>query len=210
VIGGLLGLLAAWPEEATPGVLLSSLVGALGTTLITLLGRDIALEFAPGMFVLLVITFLPRAIFFVPIGMLIRWGLHVWTVEFQSVTFSIRKLVLTTAVILLVAGAAGALSLYSRQAREALFSTNELIKAGLLAASPEDLPEPLRTVDGYYQGARGIYSLQLSDNLDMIPVQRPVAGFGVREYAVLVRFENGYRFGCVFTPPHPDPACQVY
>jgi hypothetical protein len=208
--GGLMGLLAAWPEEATPGVLLSSLVGAVGTTLMTLLGDDVYLELVAGTLVLLLVTFLPRAILFIPIGMLVRWGLRVWSVEFQSVAFSIRRLALTTAIILLLAGAAGALSLYSRQGRQALTFTNELVKAGSQAASREDLPEPLRTVDGYIQGARGAYSLQLSDNPDIIPVQRPIAGFGVREYAVLVRFENGYHFGCAFTPPHTDPACQTY
>ena len=208
--GGLLGLLAAWPEDAIPGVILSSLVGALGTTLLNLLGREGGLDFAVGLFVLLVITFLPRAMLFVPTAALIRWGLHVWSEEFQSVSFSIRKLALTGATIVLLAGAAGAFSLYTRAGRDALKTTNELIKAGMQAASADSLPEPLRSVDGFYQEAQGAFSLELSDNPDLLPVQRPIATFGVQEYAVFVRFENGYRFGCAYTPPYPDPACQIY
>ena len=208
--GGLLGLLAAWPEDVIPGVILSSLVGALGTTLLNLMRRSGGLDIALGLFVLLVITFLPRAMLFVPTAALIRWGLYVWSEEFQSVSFSIRKLALTGATIVFLAGAAGAFSLHTRAGRDALKTTNELIKAGMQAASADSLPRPLRSVDGFYQGAGGAYSLELSDNPDLLPVQRPIAAFGVQEYAVFVRCENGYRFGCAFTPPNPDPACQIF
>jgi hypothetical protein len=72
------------------------------------------------------------------------------------------------------------------------------------------LPEALKPVDGFLQGARGAYSLELSDNPDLLPVQRPISDYSVQEYAVFVRFENGYHFGCAFTPPLTSPFCGIY
>lgn len=210
LIGGLVGLIAAWTEEALPGVLLGSLVGALVTMIISISGNRGGSDYFLGLFVLLVMTFFPRAVVFLPLAALTRWSLGVWANEFQSVSFSIWKLVLSFALPILLAGALGLFSLYTTPERQALLRTQQLIQAGMQVNDKDSLPEPLKKVDGFLQNAHGAYTLELSDNPDLLPVQRPLITTGEQEYAVFVRFENGYRFGCAFTPNFADPACGTY
>jgi len=208
--GGLIGLIAAWPEEALPGILAGALVGGLTTTLYPLRDATGGVDYYSGMFVLLVMTFLPRAALFLPIAGLTRWVLGVWTEEFQTVTFSIRRLALSLLSLILISGLVGILSLYPRYARQVLFQMDQIVQAGIQASDSESLPEPLKKVDGFNQFAAGDYTLQLSDNPDLLPVQRPIASYNEQEYAVYVRFANGYRFGCVFTPAVLNPSCIAF
>ena len=206
---GVVGLLVAWPDDDIPGVLLGSLVGALLSTLLLLRDTSSGAEFA-GLFVLLVMTFLPRAFVFIPVAALIRWVLAVWANEFRSIEFSIPKLALSLLTLLVFVGVIGALSLYPSFARQSLLQTNQLVIAGMQAPDTESLPDPLKKVSGFTGSARGDFTLELSDNPDILPVQRPIAPPGAQEYAVFVRFENGFRFGCAFTPTFPNPACGIY
>lgn len=210
LVGGLIGLIAAWSEEAIPGILLGSLAGALITTLFSFFTSNTGSDYILGLVVLLIMTFLPRAVVFLPLAALTRWTLHVWAEEFQSVSFSIAKLLLSLLAPLLIAAALGAFSLYPSYGRQALQATHQLIQTGLQATTQESLPEPLKKVDGFLQNARGAYTLELSDDPDILPVQRPQTTSGEQEYAVFVYFENGYRFGCAFTPNYPQPACGIY
>lgn len=210
LVGGLIGLISAWFDEALPGVLLGSLAGALITTLFSFVGSNTNVDYFLGLFVLLIMTFLPRAVVFVPLAALTRWTLHVWAEEFQSVSFSIVKLLLSLLLPAALAGALGAFSLYPSQGRQALQATHHLIQMGMQATTQEGLPEALKKVDGFLQNAHGAYTLELSDDPDILPIQRPLLTSGEQEYAVLVRFENGYRFGCVFTPNYPQPVCGIY
>ncbi len=57
--GGVIGLIAAWPEDVLPGVLLGSLAGALLTVVLYLSGLRGGLDVFSGTLVLIVITFLP-------------------------------------------------------------------------------------------------------------------------------------------------------
>jgi len=208
--GGVIGLLAAWPEDVLPGLIISSLVGALLTTLFSLYGRSGGTDYFLSLFVLLVMTFLPRTFLFLPMAAAVRWILSVWSNELQSLSFSIPKLALSVVGIIVLAGLLGTLSLYPAFARQALTQTHALVQAGMQARAPDDLPAVLKDVDGFLQGARGAYTLDLSDNPDLLSVQRPIAAEGGQEYAVFVRFENGFRFGCAFTPTYDDPACGEY
>ena len=211
--GGLIGLLIAWPEEPFPGVLMGALAGAILSTIASIASvNEITpnAEKAIGFYTILFITFLPRAILFLPAAGLLRWVIGIWQNELQSVKFSVPKLAAGVLVLAVVALGAGLLSLYPQEWRRSLEVTNQLIQAGQRVTDASGLPDPLKKVDGFLQGAQGPYTLTLSDNPDILPVQRPMAAPSVTEYAVLVNYKNGYHFGCAFTPPHPDPACGVY
>ncbi len=210
IISGLLGLLAAWPEDALPGILLSSLVGALVSTLFSLQGMPGGLEFYLGIFMLVTITFFPRAFIFLPLAALTRWVLNFWGNELQDLSFSVRRLALSLLGLVLIAGLTGVLSLYSKDGRQVLQMTHEMIVNGMQAQDSASLPEALAPVDGFIQAARGPYTLRLSNNPDKLPIQRPMTAYFEEEYAVIVRFENGFRFGCAFTPPYHIPYCKSY
>ncbi len=102
----------------------------------------------------------------------------------------------------------GRFSQLSPEAMDALRDMNALLLEGMSAvANGEDVPEVLIPVDGFASYATGAYTLEWSSDVDSLPVTRPVAEFGVTESLVIVRFENGYRFGCAFTPPANIPKC---
>ena len=89
VAGGIIGMIAVWPEDVLPGLIFGSLAGALLTTLMSLRGMRGGIDFFMGLFVLLVMTFLPRAFLFLPIAGIVRWVSSVWSSELESISFSI-------------------------------------------------------------------------------------------------------------------------
>jgi hypothetical protein len=211
--GALLGLLAAWPDAASPGSILGALGGAIISTLAswyTLSTETADMTRAIGAYSVLFISFLPRAFLFAPVAWLMRRVVGVWESELADVRFSIGKMALSLGLLLALAVGAGWSSLYPKDARYALSRTNELIQSGRQVSSKSQLPEELKPVDGFVEGAHGRYTLLLGDDPDVLPIQRPVSSYTVQEYAVFVNFESGFRFGCAYTPPHPELACGEY
>jgi hypothetical protein len=208
--GGLLGLLAAWPDEVIPGVISGALAAAAVSTLSTIMvvrASTVAVERMAGALAVLFITFLPRAFIFAPIAWLLRWIVGIWENEVVRETLSFRKMALSAVPLLVLPIVFGALSLYPQDARYALKTTHEIVQAGMEADNYDQLPGVLRPVDGFTQRAQGPYTLLLGYDPDILPVQRPMTSYTVQEYAVFVNFSNGFRFGCAYTPPHPEPAC---
>ena len=211
--GGLMGLLVAWPDETIPGVITSSVVAAAVSTLATIIyvrSTTVAADRMAGAYAVLLISFLPRAFIFAPLAWLIRRTVGVWESEVVRETLSFGRMALSLTLPLVLAVVFGALALHPKDARYALKTTDELIQAGTGATSRDQLPSALVPVDGFIQGARGPYTLLLSDDPDILPVQKPITSYTVQEYAVFVNYANGFRFGCAFTPPHPEPACGEY
>jgi hypothetical protein len=208
--GGLMGLLTAWPEDALPGVILSSLVGVLLSSVSMLFDVRQSTTAVASTFVGLFITFLPRTFLFIPVAILIRWALSIWQNELRDEAFSLVKMLLSVGILIAAAVLSGSFYLYPKEARFGLQSTQALIQSGQQAATQAELPFALQKVDGFWQSGRGAYVLAVNNRPDQYPVQRPFAEYGVDEYAVTVRFENGYRFVCIYTPPHENPACGEY
>jgi hypothetical protein len=208
--GALVGLMVAWQEEATPGVILGAVSGALATSAASILQTSSNGGSAGAAFALLFITFLPRAILFLPVTLLLAWVLNQWKNEMLAANFSTGRLALVTAVIPILALTMGAFSLYPGNARISLRSTQGLVQKGMQATGINSLPAALKPVDGFLENARGPYLLRLSENPDDLPVQRPAVPPNVQEYAVYVVFENGFHFGCAFTPPALEPICSEY
>jgi hypothetical protein len=207
--GGLFGLLAAWPDEAVSGILLSAAVGAVLSTISSAFS-GIAPDSVFGSWTVLFFSFFPRAVLFVVVAWPLRRVLNLWDEELAAVTFSIPRLALSALLLLAVAGGAGSLSLYPKEARQAIQSMNQLVQAAIPATRVEDLPEPLRPVERLLQNVQGAYTLEWSDNPDLLPVKRPLAEYGVQESLVVATFKNGYVFGCAYTPPHTNPSCGTF
>jgi hypothetical protein len=207
--GGLFGLLAAWPDEAVSGILLSAAAGSAISTISSAFS-GLAPGTVFGSLTVLFFSFFPRAVVFAAVAWPLRRVLTLWGEELAAVTFSIPRLALSALLMLVIAGGAGMLSLYPKEARQALHSMNQLVQAALPATRVDDLPEPLRPVERLLQNAQGAYTLEWSDNPDLLPVKRPFADYGVQESLVIAYFKNGYVFGCAYTPPHPDPSCGTF
>jgi hypothetical protein len=103
--------------------------------------------------------------------------------------------------------ALGLSSRFPEEVRTSLVRMEALIQEGQQAASFDELPEPLKDVIGFRQNAKGDPTYEIGRNPDVLPVQRPFVDYGALEPFLIMRFENGFRFGCVFSPPYIVPAC---
>ena len=204
MFGGL-GLVAAWTEESLPGVLISGLAGSFLSSVWMLINETAN---RGGAFALLALIFLPRMFFYMPFGALVRWLIHKWDQPTAQVVAPVRRLIPAILSFVILASL-GTFSLFPEETRVSLVRMDALLKEGMQsqATTRNELPKPLQSVDGFIQNAKGEYRFTIGSDPDVLPVQRPVVEYGEPEPFIIIRFENGFRFGCVFSPPYIQPAC---
>ena len=201
---GMTGLIVGWSEESFWGLMGSSLFLVLASSMQAYLnsGSSQTVTF----FFLSLFTFLPRLIIYLPLAIAFRWMLGV--LEGNARDSGLVRLLKVSVVILVLAIIGGRFSMLVPEAREALEDMNTLVLEGMSAAeNKDDLPSALIPVDGFPTYATGSYTLEWSSDVDGLPVTRSVAGYGITESLILIRFESGYQFGCAFTPPSHVPKC---
>ena len=201
---GLLGLIAAWPDESLPGVLLSGLIGSIISSIWILLNESN--KFAA--MTLLVVIFMPRMFFYMPFGGLVRWLIYKIDQPTLRPVAPVRTLIPVFLAFLFMVFA-GSFAMLPEETRGSLIRMDALLRSGMesQATSYDQLPKPLQPVLGFIQNANGKYSYTIGSDPDVLPVQRPIVDYGVPEPFIIIRFENGFRFGCVFSPPYIQPAC---
>lgn len=204
---GALGLLAAWTEENLPGIFFSALVGTLISTVWSLVSDS---SNRVGTFVILALIFLPRIFFYLPFGWLVRWLVDQLQYPPRGKEEApVRRLMPAFASFLVVV-LIGMTARVSAAEQKSLTRMQDLMKEGMLVTARDELPNALQDVNGFVENAKGAYTFSLGANPDVLPVQRPFMEYGEEEPFVIVRFENGFRFGCVFSPPYVVPACVDY
>jgi len=200
---GALGLIAAWTEESLPGVLAAALVGSVVSSIWILLTES---SNRTGAFIVLFLVFLPRIFFYLPFSGLVRWLISKFEVSAYGNVPPVRRW-LPVLICFLLAVVAGMFSLYPKEVRQSLVKMDELIQLGMQVSARDELPKSLHSVEGFIQNADGEYTFAIGSNPDVLPVQRPIVEYGEIEPFIIIRFENGFRFGCVFAPPYIVPAC---
>jgi hypothetical protein len=203
---GILGLIVAWEEESFWGILGGALFGVVVSYFQAYInsGESQALS----SLILFVYTFLPRLLLYIPAGLFLRWVLNQQEYIVARSPDSLRRRVTVWLAILVVAVIGGRLSLYVPEVRQALKDADALVLEGLSSVgNGADLPKPLIPVDGFSTYAKGTYTLEWNSDVDSLPVTRPRVSFGVIESLIIFRFENGYQFGCVYTPPSYTANC---
>jgi hypothetical protein len=158
-------------------------------------------------FFVFLFTFLPRLIIYMPLGFLFRWEIN--TQEYVAARSPgwMRKGLIARIVLIVVAIGGGLFSLYPQESRISLQKADALLQEGMPIDDRMSLPKALIPVDGFVQYAEGPYVLELSSDVESLPVTRPRVGTGVIESLVIYHFENGFQFGCVFTPPQYVANC---
>ena len=200
---GALGLIATWTEESLPGVLAAALIGSVLSSIWILLNKS---SNRSGAFIVLFLVFLPRIFFYLPFSGLVRWLVSNFEVSPYRNVPSARRW-LPVLISFLLAVVAGTFSLYPKEVRQSLVKMDELTQLGMQASTRTELPKSLQSVEGFVSNANGEYTFVIGPNPDVLPVQRPIVEYGEVEPFIIVNFENGFRFGCVFSPPYIVPAC---
>jgi hypothetical protein len=211
VVGGLVGVVCAWPAGSING----ALAGALAMT-IALEARGMIInnlgiaQIARLDFAAVTLAGAATVLFFtLPVALLLRWAIDS-QFESRRSALSWARVKGPLALAALACGA-GALACYPGDTRQALRDMNVLIQRGLKAASVSALPEPLRNenkVIDFMLSASPRYSLEESED----PVLRRGLGWLSRVNSVIVaaRFEGGWTLVCLHERGGAAPECRSF
>ena len=210
VVGGALGFLVAWPKEFFVGVLISSVIGTLASSFLSLWAETGSLANLINASVVIFVSFLPRVVIFLPVFILIRWSANTWEQETLYTPYVTRGRIRSVLLVVLVGMLAGIFSLYSAGSRQSLANLNELILKGRQASSTSSLPQALQRVNDFQNYSYLPYTLNVISDPEEIPVPQPAPGYDQNITAIVVLFSNGFRFGCVYTALNQPPNCAAY
>lgn len=202
---GLLGLIVAWEQESLWGLIIAALTGVALDSLQAYVNSGES-QFLKSIIVF-VFTFLPRLVIFLPLGLFFRWLTGMLEDAILTSRGRLRRLVLAVLALAVVAFIGGRFSLLPEEARIAMQKAHTLLTESMPIENRSDLPSELQLVDGFVEFAEGPYTLEWSSDPDRLPVTRPTVSLGTLESLVIFRFENGFIFGCVFTPPAYKTGC---
>lgn len=202
---GLLGLTTVWNQESPWGVIAAALMGVVFNSSLAYVNSG-ETQFLKSVIVF-VFTFLPRVVFFLPLGLYFRWLTGMLEEAALQPRGRLRRLAAAALTLTALAVIGGRFSLLPEEGRLSLQKTHDLLTASMSIEKRSDLPPELQTVDGFVELAEGPYTLEWSSDADRLPVTRPPVSLDTLESLVLVRFENGFVFGCLFTPPAYKAAC---
>ncbi len=203
---GVLGLIVVWSEESIWGIL-------SGAFFIVLMGSiqayiNSGLTQGVNAFFLFLFTFLPRIVIYLPLAFFFRWAVNNFDQSSPDLVRGPAHAVTVTIALLFFVGSGGWFSMLIPEARLALQDANALVLEGMTALeNGEDLPEPFILLDGFPIYAKGHYTLEWSSDVDSLSVGKSSTPVGVTESLIIVRFENTYQFGCVYTSPSHIPKC---
>lgn len=214
--GALLGLVTSWPSDGTRGVLAGSLVSALVVA---------ASVFLPGINEAGVL--LPRMVgvtlIFLPTMALLAVGLFAfrWLVDREEAAYreslhwkppAPLPRILLPLLLVAAAGLLGLTSMYNDLARTVTPRMQALIESARSAATPEQLPEPLRgrDVHSIYENAGQPFTLQWDrDESNRFAIGRPNTS-PYDQSTVIARFANGYLLACMYPHPEMEPRCKDF
>jgi hypothetical protein len=207
-MGALLGVISALPENRWAGAALGGLTAAIALS-VRMLQSAWGTEIVGTAALAALLMFMPLAVLMMPLAFFVRLGVDGQQRDPDQPYLWARRYIIPIFLTLVVVGA-GSLSLYSPQARAAFRYTDQMIRQGQIAtAGQKALPEPLRSVNGFVDEARGSYSLAWSDRVETFFGPRP-AGRELSQFLIITRFENGFVFACIFSENRPTPNCTNY
>lgn len=211
LLGGLLGLIAAWSEHSVESTLAA--IGAAGIIIviaIVLTSRPDA-QMLPGRLIIFAFLYLPICAAVTPLLAFFRWGLNRNEQESRSPVYAPRRIWPLLALFVVFAFL-GRFFLYTPDARDVIGRMNTLVQAGLTASSPSNLPAALQVegVGGFSQKAGGGYTLQWDkSHLPSFGIPHPGQNENLQS-VVIARFDNQWSLVCLFVPGEAEPRCKGF
>ncbi len=203
---GIVGIMVTLNKESLVGIVGGALFMVFTGSYINYLnsGSTKAVE----TLLVFIFTFLPRIVLFIPSALFLRWVSSQIEQAVTEAAGSIGRITRVVAAIVLVSVVGGSFSMFSAEARLALQDANQLTLDGISSVAQQTrLPAALTPVEGFSTHGYGAYTLDWSDKVDSLNVIRPESDSSVIESLIIIRFDNGYKFGCVYTPPSRSPKC---
>jgi len=209
VVSTLLGLISAWSAESIRDVFICSAFASLIIAAITLMsGNNDQEDLAPKM-MSLIFLLVPLTAALVPFFGILRWATN-REVEFHITHSPFLRRLLVPAVLVLVVGALGAISLHSDPARVQITSMHTMLQSGLRVDRKTALPAPLQDdlVGEFLEHASQRYQIAWDNkNNNQYGIPRRMSSRGWEEAAVTAHFDDGWMLVCLYPDSQAEPSC---
>jgi hypothetical protein len=207
-VGAIVGLLSVWPKRLWLGILAGSAAGALLTFLAPWKPSPIPAAQIARSLDLIFNQFFPIAFSLLPFTLLLRISARQLSSNAGGAQSLLRigLPLVTTGIV----AAAGVLSLYPADARDAFSLTQKLVDEGLQASHASELSQPLQSVQGFIPNANGRYTLELSYELDRFQGPQLTTVTTATNFLIVARFKNGFTMACNFAPSVTTPPCANF
>lgn len=204
LLGAVLGLVSSVPASTMAGVAIGGLIGSLISTAGAVWSQwgDISVI---RTIIVLLYTFLPLAVLFMPLAFLIRRGVDAQVVDPARPYLWARRYLVPLMLVLVVV-ILGTMSLYPADIRKAFKETNALVQQSLRATSHEELPASFKQIANFRDNVIPEYEMYWSENAEEFFGPRPASG-EMSQFLIFTQFKNGYRIACVFSATTTIPNC---
>jgi hypothetical protein len=165
--GALMGFIVNWTMDSLPGILVTSLLGAVAFFATTLMNAAQAGGASATLIVLFGYTILPMSVLFLPLTALLRWATGYLLRPDSGRWWHWRSLRVILGLFAL-AIAVGVLPLYSKEARQSLHTMNDTITL-VQTSGPGSGPYGFRSVADAVSRASRTWSLEWTDDLHRFP-----------------------------------------
>jgi hypothetical protein len=212
VLGGLVGLICAWPRGSLAGVLIAATSGSVFLLIAgSFYGGPMPSERIGRLAATLTVLLLPVVGFLGALFTALRWIINK-QVEYHSDRVSwLRRLVIPILVVGVVVGLSAAV-VYPPEGQLRIKEMNALIQAGLQAGDAASVPPAFAKFgETFKQHATPNYSLQWITS-DLIEWRTGLpAGYQEWQLSIVVaRFEDGWLVACIFSPDEAPAHCRAY
>ena len=195
------GSITAWPQSSLKGVLGGAVTIALFGVVKALISAASGGQDFLRVILILIPSFLPAAVFALPITGLMRLGVNGYD-DALSHTGRLGRLGLGVAALGVFAGS---LAQMSPGEQAAVRQINTLVQNGLAAPSDAGVPPALRSIQDFRARASRHYTLAQRTRVD---TDFTIAGSAaVQMVEVDVLFDNGFHFQCRVGQSLAQPFC---
>lgn len=212
VLGGVIGLICAWPKSSFAGILIAAVCGSVLLELGgSLYGSPVPPEKVGGLVVSLTVLLLPMVGLLGAVLSVLRWMVNK-QVEYRLDHARLLRRLVAPAIIIIIIGGLSATVLYPPEGQQRIKEMNALVQAGLQAADADSVPPAFAKFgDTFKQRATPDYTLQWTKS-DLIEwrIGQPAEYQEWQLSVAAARFANGWIVACLFSPSAAPPNCKAY
>ena len=203
--GGIVSL----PLKKINSLVLGTLLGAVGFTVITFLFDNKSYAFIPGL-ARIIVTFLPALGVFSGLSYLLRWSEDRLMLDYFEQDHLTSQRYLPIFLALFISAIVGLFNLKSTEVRQDLRLVNAHIQKAQTSQRVNELPEAVRDITGYLRHADVAYSLESSTDIDLFTGEAPQGTSETSKGIVIVKFDDGFRLTCLTIDDSLQVLCEEF
>lgn len=211
-MGGLAGLICAWPKSSFLGVIIAAVSGSVFLLIAgSLYGGPVAPTKVGGLILTLTVLLLPVIGLLGAVFTALRWLVNKQVEYHADRAALLRRLIAPVLLVCIIGGLSAAVQ-YPPEGQQRIKEMNDLVLMGLRASDAASVPPAFAKFgETFKQRATSDYALHWvkSDLVDW-HIGRP-AGYQDWQLSIAVaRFDNGWIVACIFSPDEAPSKCQAY